>query len=102
MELSMLAEKLPSEKALEWGLINRVYDDDKLMDASMTLAQKLAAGPTVALYLIRKAYWKSLDNTFEEQLHVESVYQQEASCTEDFLEGVFAFHEKRAPRFKGK
>ena len=48
-ELSLLGDKLPADKALEWGLINRVYDDASLMPEAMKLADELAHGPTVAL-----------------------------------------------------
>jgi 2-(1,2-epoxy-1,2-dihydrophenyl)acetyl-CoA isomerase len=102
MELSLLAEKLPAEKALEWGLINRVYDDHRLMDEALALARELAAGPTAALRLIRKAYRHTWDNTYEEQLHLERMCQKEAGQTEDFMEGVSAFREKRPARFRGR
>src|ERR1700690_753747 len=48
-ELSMLAERLPAEKALEWGLINRVCDDAELMTEALKLAQRLADGPALSL-----------------------------------------------------
>lgn len=102
MELAMLAEKLPAERALEWGLINRVYADPDLMPEAMTLARDLASGPTVALSLIRKAFWQSPENSYEAQLHVERILQREAGLTEDFVEGVTAFVQKRPAKFKGK
>jgi len=102
MELSMLAEKLPAEKALEWGLISRVVEDDALMDEAMGLARELAKGPTVALGLIRQAYWSSYENSYTEQLHLERVLQKQAGLTEDFVEGVKAFTEKRPAKFQGK
>ncbi len=102
MELSLLGERLPAETALEWGMINRVYADDQLMPEAFKLAEALAGGPTEALRLIRQAYWKSIDNTFEEQLKVERNLQREAGKTQDFQEGVFAFLEKRPAKFKGK
>ena len=43
MELSLLGEKLPAEKALEWGLINRVYDDSALMNEAKKMASELGA-----------------------------------------------------------
>ena len=101
MELSLLAERLPAEKALEWGLINRVYDDERLMPEAMSLAREMASGPTRAYHLIRKAFWKSWDNSYEDQLQVECECQKEASRTEDFVEGVSAFLEKRPAAFKG-
>lgn len=101
-ELSLLGEKLSAEKALEWGLINRVYDDALLLDHAMTLAQDLAAGPTVALGLIRGLYWDSPMNSYEEQLDAERQAQKVAGRAEDFGEGVAAFLQKRKAEFKGR
>src|SRR4051794_27095792 len=102
VELSLMGERLPAEKALEWGLVNRVYDDAALMDETMKLAHELANGPTIALSLIRKLYWESEGNSFEEQLDLEQRLQREAGGAEDFKEGVTAFLEKRPAKFKGK
>ena len=71
VELSLMGERLPAEKALEWGLVNRVYDDAVLMEEAMKLAHYLANGPTIALSLIRKLYWDSPENSFEDQLNLE-------------------------------
>jgi 2-(1,2-epoxy-1,2-dihydrophenyl)acetyl-CoA isomerase len=102
VELSLMGERLPAEKALEWGLINRVYDDTALADETMKLAHELANGPTIALSLIRKLYWESSDNSFEDQLDLEQQFQRVAGSAEDFKEGVTAFLEKRPAKFKGK
>jgi 2-(1,2-epoxy-1,2-dihydrophenyl)acetyl-CoA isomerase len=102
IELSLMGERLPAEKALEWGLINRVYDDAELMKEAMKLAHELANGPTVALSLIRKLYWDSPENSFEDQLNLEFQSQRIAGATEDFKEGVGAFLEKRPAKFRGK
>src|ERR1700730_7437389 len=102
VELSLLGEKLPAEKALEWGLINRVHDDATLMDEGVKLAHELANGPTVALSLIRKLYWDSPENSFEQQLNLEFESQRIAGAAEDFKEGVTAILEKRPAKFRGK
>jgi 2-(1,2-epoxy-1,2-dihydrophenyl)acetyl-CoA isomerase len=102
VELSLLGEKLPAEKALEWGLVNRVYDDAALMDEAMKLAHELANGPTIALSLIRKLYWESPENSFEDQINLEVKSQRAAGASPDFKEGVAAFLEKRPAKFTGK
>src|SRR4030088_1071215 len=86
MELSLLGEKLPAETALHWGLVNRVYEDGELIDKAKTLATDLANGPTKALGLIRRLYWESLDNSYEEQLNLERQSQRIAGSSEDFRE----------------
>src|SRR6202049_1195075 len=100
--LPRLGERRPAEKALEWGLVNRVYDDAALMDETMKLAHELANGPTIALSLIRTLYWESPGNSFEDQLDLEQQMQRRAGAAEDFKEGVTAFLEKRPAKFKGK
>ncbi|MGB5093146.1 MAG: enoyl-CoA hydratase/isomerase [Parvibaculum sp.] len=102
MELSLLGEKLPAETALDWGLINRVHEDDQLMAEAHKLALDLANAPTVSLGLIRKLYWESMDNSYEEQLNLERQSQRLAGNSADFREGVIAFLKKRPAKFKGE
>jgi len=102
MELSLLAERLPAEQAQQWGLVNRLYDDNEaLMTGAMEMAKKLANGPK-SLSLIRKAYWETWQNSFEQQLDLEARLQNEAGASRDFGEGVAAFLEKRDARFTGE
>ena len=101
MELSLLAERLPADTALEWGLVNRVFDDaEALVGGAMEIAQRLANGPR-SLALIRKAYWQSWGNGYEQQLELEAQLQNEAGRSSDFREGVSAFLQKRDAAFKG-
>jgi 2-(1,2-epoxy-1,2-dihydrophenyl)acetyl-CoA isomerase len=72
------------------------------MGEAMKLARELASGPTVALSLIRRLYWESPENSFEDQHNLEFESQRLAGATEDFREGVTAFLEKRAAKFQGK
>jgi len=102
VELSMLGERLPAEKALEWGLVNRVYEDSQLAAETKKLAHELANGPTLALAMIRRLYWESEHNSFEEQIDFEVQSQKAAGATEDFREGVAAFLEKRPAKFRGR
>jgi 2-(1,2-epoxy-1,2-dihydrophenyl)acetyl-CoA isomerase len=102
MELSLLAERLPADQAQEWGLVNRLYDDqDALMTGAMEVATRLANGPK-SLSLIRQAYWKTWSNSYEQQLELESDLQNQAGTSADFKEGVSAFLQKRDAEFKGQ
>jgi 2-(1,2-epoxy-1,2-dihydrophenyl)acetyl-CoA isomerase len=96
-ELALLAEKLPAEKALEWGLINRVVDDAQMMAEAQALARRLAEGPA-ALPLARKLFWDREGH--DAQLAREADAQQRAAMTEDFAEGLAAFQGKREPVFR--
>ena len=100
LELSLLAERLPAEKALEWGLINRVVDDEDLMEEALSLATRLANGPK-SLGLMRRAYWETFSNSYSEQFQLEANLQAIAGASEDNKEGVKAFLEKRPPKFTG-
>jgi 2-(1,2-epoxy-1,2-dihydrophenyl)acetyl-CoA isomerase len=82
--------------------VTRVVEDGDLDEAALETARDLAAGPTVALSLIRKTLWASYENTYENQLHTERVLQKQAGLTEDFVEGVTAFLKKRKAEFKGQ
>jgi 2-(1,2-epoxy-1,2-dihydrophenyl)acetyl-CoA isomerase len=100
-ELALLNEKLPAETALGWGLINGVTDDGELLDDAVVLAKRLAEGPA-AMAMVRKLFWESPGNAYEQQLSLEQAAQQQACGTDDFREGLAAFHAKRPPRFTGK
>jgi 2-(1,2-epoxy-1,2-dihydrophenyl)acetyl-CoA isomerase len=101
LELSLLAERLPAEKAHEWGLVNFVFDDDALLGEAMKIARRLADGPK-SLALIRRAYWQTWTNSYEAQLDLEAQLQNQAGWTTDFKEGVKAFLEKREAQFQGR
>lgn len=101
MELSLLAERLPAERALEWGMINRLEDDAELMPKALELAQALAQGPK-SLGMIRQMYWQGLDNSYAAQLDLEAKLQTQAGLTRDYEEGVAAFREKRPAQFTGQ
>ncbi len=100
--LMMLGEKLSAAEAERCGMIYRVFPDNIFAGASLQLAATLAALPTRALALTKKALQSSMHNSLEEQLHTEAQLQQAAGQTADFREGVSAFKEKRQPVFIGR
>jgi 2-(1,2-epoxy-1,2-dihydrophenyl)acetyl-CoA isomerase len=101
MEMALLGERVSARQALDWGLINRVAPDAELMGEAMKLAQALASGPA-SLGLSRQLIWASLDNDWATQLHRERMAQQTAGKTQDFVEGVSAFLQKRPAAFTGR
>jgi 2-(1,2-epoxy-1,2-dihydrophenyl)acetyl-CoA isomerase len=101
-ELFYLGESLPAEEALQYGLVNRVVDDEVLPATVKEIAGKLASMPTKAIGLIKRALNRAWTTTLEEQLEYEAFLQSTAGKTADHHEGVLAFFEKRAADFKGK
>jgi len=102
MEMMLLGERLPAEEAFMAGLITRLVDDAALEETALEFAQKLAAGPTKALGLIRQSAWAALDSSLDDQLDRERALQRDAGRTDDMVEGVMAFLQKRAAKFTGK
>jgi 2-(1,2-epoxy-1,2-dihydrophenyl)acetyl-CoA isomerase len=100
--LSMLAEPLAAGTAAEWGMIWRAVADDELMPEAEALAARLAAGPTAALALTKRALDMAEANTLDAQLDLERDLQAEAAATPDYAEGLRGFLTKRAPVFTGR
>lgn len=101
-EMCMLGDRLPAAKALDWGLANAVHPDGEIHEAALALAQRLASLPTVAIGNIKRTLTETAQGGLEAYLRLEADRQQEHAVTHDFMEGVMAFQEKRAPRFLGR
>jgi len=100
--LMMLADPIGAEEAEAWGMIYRAVDDSDLMGEARVLAERLAAGPTHALGLIKRALLASPGNSLDAQLNLERDLQREAGASDDYVEGVRAFLEKRPADFMSK
>jgi 2-(1,2-epoxy-1,2-dihydrophenyl)acetyl-CoA isomerase len=101
MEMMMLGERIPADKALAWGMISRVVEDEALASESEALAARLAQGPTVALGLIRRLAREAGHLPLGEALAAERAAQREAGETSDFRNAVMAFLQKQPARFEG-
>jgi len=101
-EMMMLGEKIPAEKAANWGMIYKCVEDHSLEDEAMALATRLANGPTIALDQMRENLMKSLQTDYSTALHQEAVGQWRAGDSDDAREGIMAFLQKRAAEFVGR
>ncbi len=102
LEMMLLNEPIPAATAKEWGMVRDVLDDDKLLDAAVALAARLAEGPTKALIATRRLLDESELATFAAQFRREIEVQAEIRISADALEGRKAFVEKRPARFTGE
>ena len=100
--LMMLAEPIAAEQAQAMGMIYRAVDDDDLMGEAHTVAERLAAGPTHAFGLMKRALAASPTNNLDAQLDLERDLQREAGAGDDYMEGVRAFLDKRPANFGRK
>jgi 2-(1,2-epoxy-1,2-dihydrophenyl)acetyl-CoA isomerase len=101
IEMAMLGERVPAPQALEWGLINRVHPDDEFQGEVDALVDRLAAGPTRSYAGTKRQLNRWVFERMESQLELEADIQQEMASSDDFVEGVLAFVQKRSAEFKG-
>ncbi|MDQ7850874.1 MAG: enoyl-CoA hydratase-related protein [Armatimonadota bacterium] len=100
-EMAYLADPVDAQEALRLGLVNRVVPAEELMATTLEVARRLAAGPTRAYGLTKRALRHALHAPLEDALAYEAYLQEVAGATADHREGVAAFGEKRPPQFTG-
>jgi 2-(1,2-epoxy-1,2-dihydrophenyl)acetyl-CoA isomerase len=101
-ELFYTAETLSAEDALRLGIVNRVYPQEKFAAEVAKIANELAAGPPLALRDVKRALVGDDRRALEERLDEEIRLQIHCFESEDCLEGLNAFLEKRKPKFRGE
>jgi 2-(1,2-epoxy-1,2-dihydrophenyl)acetyl-CoA isomerase len=99
-EYSFTNQPITTEQALEWGMVNQVVPQEKLVETVGKLAAGLAAGPTGAYGLTKRLFNETILPNLEEALAFEGELQEVASKGKEHIEGVKAFLEKRTPRFE--
>lgn len=101
-EMAITADKISASTAHEWGMVNRVVPAAQLMQTVAAWAKPLAAGPTLAYGLTKRAMNKAWQTDLPEALSYEAHLQEIAGRSHDSKEGVMAFLEKREPNFRGE
>ena len=98
----MTGDRISAEEAERLGLVNFVVDDEALMERALELADRLAAGPALAISASKVAvnqYMKMVSNVV---LPISLKLEEWTMTTEDFREAVIAFAQKREPNFRGR
>lgn len=98
-ELMFTNKRLSAQKALEWGMINKVVPQDALLDSSEHLAAALAKGPLSSHAIVKSLLLNSSTSSIETQMELEARYLAECAASTDGKEGLAAFKEKRSPLF---
>ena len=101
-EMMLLGERIHGPRAAEWGLIYKCVPDAVLIEEAMTLAARLAAGPTVALGMMRQGLAAALESDYATALAGEAERQSIAGQTADAADGAISFLQKRKAVFKGQ
>jgi enoyl-CoA hydratase/carnithine racemase len=102
MEIILLGETIDATVACEIGLVNKVVPLRELMPTVMEMATKLSSGAALSLRYAKESVCQGLDLTLDQGLHLEADLYHLLQTTEDRIEGITAFQQRRTPKFKGK
>lgn len=95
-------EMMSARDALHYGVINKVYPKEIVIDETIAYAKKLAEMPALSVRYIKEAVYKAVDYSLYEGMQYERKNFSLLFSTEDQKEGMRAFVEKRKPNFKGR
>ncbi len=101
-EIQFTGMRLSAEDCLGLGLANRVVPDEQLEAAAMELARDIAAGPPIALRLMKDNLNRATQESLEAILDLEAERMVQGATTDDYVEAVQAFQQKRKPVFRGE
>ncbi len=101
-QLSVESERIPAERCVELGLANRAVPAGELQRVALEWAEALARRAPRSVAATKKVMRHAIDNDWASTFDMEAEWQQELAGSEDNVEGVAAFFEKREPKFRGK
>jgi cyclohexa-1,5-dienecarbonyl-CoA hydratase len=101
-EIVLLGERFTAEEAKVIGLVNKVVPRTELDSAVDEIVSKLASKSPAVLRLAKRALRAAAERSLESLPEIESLYREELAATEDMLEGLQAFLEKRKPVWRGR
>ncbi len=101
-EMIMLAKRVDADEAERIGLVNKAVESEKFEEEVMALAKQLAEGPPISLRAAKYAINFGYELPPEIGQAIEAAYFGIATSTQDVMEGVSAFFQRRKPEFKGK
>ena len=102
LELFFTGDFVDSAEALRIGLLNKVVDDEKLMEETYALAGRIANSPPIAARIIKRTIYQSLNTDLKTSLDLISSHMALVQLTEDSKEAIAAFKEKRPGKFKNQ
>lgn len=100
-EMALTGDRVPAEKALEWGMVNEVVEPEQLLEAAHALAARVAKNPPHSVRMAKKLLRESQHQSLESLLELSAAMQALAHHTQDHREALAAFAEKRAGNYKG-
>jgi enoyl-CoA hydratase len=101
-EIILTGKPFSAAEALDWGVVNALYEPDALMPAVLATAAQIAANAPIAVREARRSIHGGLHRGLDDAMRFEIECYNRLIPTEDRREGIAAFNEKRKPQFKGR
>jgi len=102
LELMYTGDPIDAREALRLGLVHKVVPHERLMEEALSLAERIAKGPPLAMGYTKRLAYRALGLGMAEQAEEEDITERICKRSEDFQEGLRSFREKREPIFRGR